>query len=92
MQLNGPMSMRQLSERLTRFAGRPVVDGTALEGFFTIKLSFAPDDYDASKDTGEAQPLLPKAVEEQLGLKLVAGKEPIKILVVDHVDSEPVPN
>jgi uncharacterized protein (TIGR03435 family) len=92
IQLNGPMSMRQLSERLTRFAGKPVVDATNLEGYFTIKLTFASDDYDPSKDTGVVPPLLTKAVEEQLGLKLVPGKEPIKILVVDHVDAVPVPN
>ena len=92
LHLTGPMSMRQLAERLTRFAGKPVLDATNLEGYFAIVLTFASDDYDASGDNGVAPPLLTKAVEEQLGLKLVPGKEPIKTLVVDHADAVPVPN
>jgi uncharacterized protein (TIGR03435 family) len=92
IQLNGPMSMRQLAERLTGFAGKPVVDATKLEGYFTIQLTFAPDDYDASKDTGVIPALLTKAVEEQLGLKLAPGKEAIEVLVIDHADTVPVAN
>lgn len=91
LQLNGPMSMRQLSERMTRYAGKPVLDETGLEGYFTIALTFAPDDFDATKE-GVIPPLLPKAVEEQLGLKLVSAKEPVKTLVIDHADTVPVEN
>jgi uncharacterized protein (TIGR03435 family) len=75
MQLNGPMSMRQLSERLTGFLHKPVIDATGLDGYFTIALTFAPDDFDATKDASLPMPILPKAIEEQLGLKLVSGKE-----------------
>jgi uncharacterized protein (TIGR03435 family) len=91
LQLNGPMSMRQLGERMTRYAGKPVLDGTGLEGYFTIALTFAPDNLDPSSE-GVIPPLLPKAVEEQLGLKLVPAKEPIKTLIVDHADTVPVEN
>jgi uncharacterized protein (TIGR03435 family) len=41
---------------------------------------------------GVVPPLLTKAVEEQLGLKLVSGKEAIKVLIVDHADAVPVAN
>ncbi len=92
MMLTGPMSMRQLAQSLTRFAGKPVLDVTGLEGYFVVKLTFAPDNYDASTDNGPAQPLLPSALEDQLGLKLVAVKEPVKTLVVDHADAVPVSN
>jgi uncharacterized protein (TIGR03435 family) len=91
LQLNGPMSMRQLAERLTRIAGKPVLDATGLEGYFTIALTFAPDDVDASKE-GVIPPLLPKAMEEQLGLKLAPAREAIKTLIVDHADTAPVEN
>jgi uncharacterized protein (TIGR03435 family) len=91
MHLNGPMSMPQLAERLSKPAGRPVLDTTGLEGYFTIDLKFAPDDLDASKE-GVLAALLPKALEEQLGLKLVSTREPVKILLVDHADSAPVEN
>jgi uncharacterized protein (TIGR03435 family) len=91
--LSGPMSMRQLAGRLTRFAGKTVVDATNLDGFFTIALEFASPDYDFSNDKATLPaPPLNKAIEEQLGLKLVAAKEDMKILIVDHVDRVPIEN
>jgi len=91
LQLNGPMSMRQLAQSMIQFAGKPVLDATNLEGYFKIELNFSPGDADASKE-GPLLPLLPKALEEQLGLKLVPVKEAVKILLVDHADMEPVEN
>ena len=92
MNLTGPMSMRQLANSLTRFAGKTVVDATNLDGYFKIALSFAAPDYDYSKDMGVPAAPLNKAVEEQLGLKLVAAKEELKFLVVDHADRMPTEN
>jgi len=92
LQFTGPMSMRQLGERLTRYAGRPVIDGTNLEGYFRVDLRFANDSPTPSQDAGPVAPPLPKAIEQQLGLKLVPGKEPIRFLVVDHADQVPVGN
>jgi uncharacterized protein (TIGR03435 family) len=92
LQFTGPMSMRQLAERLTHFAGRPVLDGTNLEGYFRMDLRFANDSAAPSHDTGPIAPPLPKAIEQQLGLKLVPGKEPIRFLVVDHADQVPTGN
>ncbi|HKE23215.1 MAG TPA: TIGR03435 family protein [Bryobacteraceae bacterium] len=91
MQLRGPMSMPQLAERLLAQAGRPVLDATGLDGYFNIDLKFAPDDFDPSKE-GVLPALIPTALEEQLGLKLVPTREAIKTLVVDHADSVPVEN
>jgi uncharacterized protein (TIGR03435 family) len=91
VQLNGPMSMRQLAERLTSFAGKPVLDATGVEGYFIIKLTIASTDIIAS-DTPTNAPLLANALQEQLGLKLVSAKEAVKILVVDHADAVPTEN
>ncbi len=90
MQLNGPMSMRQLAERMTRFAGRPIIDKTGLDGYFKIVLNFTPESPAAQSDS--TAPFLTRAVQQQLGLKLVPVKEPIKILVVDHADEVPTVN
>ena len=90
--LTGPMSMLQLAGKLTRFAGKTVMDETNLEGYFTIALAFAAPDYDFSKDASIPAPPLNKAIEEQLGLKLLAAKEELKFLVVDHVDRTPTEN
>ena len=91
MRLFGPMSMPQLAERLSAQAGRPVLDTTGLDGYFTIDLKFAPNDFDATKEDF-LPALLPKALEEQLGLKLVSVRESIRTLVVDHADSVPTEN
>ena len=91
VQLNGPMSMRQLAQRLTSFAGKPVLDATGIEGYFVIKLTFASTDIIAS-DTPTNAPLLAAAVQGQLGLKLLSVREPVRILVVDHADAVPTAN
>jgi uncharacterized protein (TIGR03435 family) len=90
MHLWGPMSMRQLADSLARHAGKPVLDATGIDGYFTIDLTFASDQVDPTKEVIAAA--LPKALEEQLGLKLVAAKEPVKMLIVDHADLVPVEN
>jgi len=92
IQLNGPMSMRQLAESLNQFLHKPLVDATKLDGYFTIALTFAADDLDATKDPSVPLPSLPQALEEQMGIKLVAVKEPIQHLVVDHADAVPTRN
>jgi uncharacterized protein (TIGR03435 family) len=93
LRLFGPMSMGQLAEGLARFAGRPVVDGTNLDGYFEVALTFAAVDLSSGAADGEfAAPLLTTAVQEQLGLKLVPESGPVKILVVDHAEAVPTAN
>ena len=91
LHFTGPMTMRQLSESLTRFGNKPVVDGTNLEGYFRIDLTFARETPDASAELSSA-PVLADAVREQLGLKLTPAKEAIRTLVVDHADDVPTDN
>jgi uncharacterized protein (TIGR03435 family) len=38
-----------------------------------------------------AEPPLPTALQEQLGLKLVSQKEPVEVVVIDHIQ-QPSPN
>lgn len=92
LHFDGPMSMRQLAESLTRYAGKLVVDSTNLDGFFTVALTFASEDVSSPANREFAPPLLTTAVQEQLGLKLVPAKEPVQILIVDHADAMPVAN
>jgi uncharacterized protein (TIGR03435 family) len=40
----------------------------------------------------ETEPTLTVAVQQQLGLKLVAKKGPVDVLVVDHVEKVPTEN
>jgi uncharacterized protein (TIGR03435 family) len=66
---------------------RPIVDKTGLSGTYSIKLTYTPN----TRANRESEPDLSditvfQAVEEQLGLKLEARKEPIPVLVVDRVE------
>jgi uncharacterized protein (TIGR03435 family) len=69
----------ELAAHLADFAGRPVVDRTGLAGRYGVTLDF-------SRADGDDRPNIFTAVQEQLGLKLDAGKAPIEMLVIDHIE------
>src|SRR5579862_6133979 len=46
------MSMHQLADSLTRYTGKPVIDATNLEGYFTIALTFASEEMNLSGNGG----------------------------------------
>jgi uncharacterized protein (TIGR03435 family) len=75
------MSVAQLAGVLSRMLGVPIADKTGLTGYYDLLLKWAPDE--ASPDAG---PSIFAAIQETLGLRLVAGKEPIDVLVIDHVE------
>jgi uncharacterized protein (TIGR03435 family) len=64
--------------------GRIVIDKTGLTGWYDIDLKWTPDGSQTSDPN--APPDLFTALEEQLGLKLVATKAPVDVIVVDHVE------
>jgi uncharacterized protein (TIGR03435 family) len=76
---------------------RPVIDKTGITSYFEIHLSFSPEDSEASRPVAAepgppapvASPDAPRifrAVQEQLGLRLVAAKGPMDVLVIDHIE------
>jgi len=68
----------------------PVVNGTEIQGTFDITLDGTPEKAAAS-DQLESKPPLFLALQD-LGLKLEARKNPMKVLVIDHADKTPVEN
>jgi uncharacterized protein (TIGR03435 family) len=82
------LTMDIIAEQLSRISGRVVVDKTGLAGRFDLKLRWSPDDAVASETDA---PTLFTAIQEELGLRLEPAKEPVPVLVVDHVD-QPTPN
>jgi uncharacterized protein (TIGR03435 family) len=73
-----------LAELLERSAvDRPVVDQTGLTGKYDVSLKWTPSDAPPAAD---APPDLYTAIQEQLGLKLVATKALDDVFVIDHVE------
>jgi uncharacterized protein (TIGR03435 family) len=78
-----------IAEELSQITGRIVVDKTDLTGRYDLKLQWTPDGAPAT--TEDSAPSLFTAIQEQLGLKLEPAKEPVPVLVIDHIDP-PTPN
>ena len=71
-----------------RFDG-PVLNKTGLTGYFHFHLEFS-DPSDPNSEDAQFPPII-TALEQQLGLKLEAGKGPHEYLVVDRLE-RPTPN
>jgi uncharacterized protein (TIGR03435 family) len=74
---------------------RPVVDQTALPGKWNFQLKWTADESQFGglgvkipppTDAADAPPLLFTAIQEQLGLKLDAGKTQVPVLVIDKAE------
>jgi uncharacterized protein (TIGR03435 family) len=88
--------MAELSKLLNLVLDRPVIDRTGIEGRFDIHLEFSrstatpglnrplPDALPASGDVGGVS--IFTAIQEQLGLRLVAASGPVEYLVIDHIE------
>jgi uncharacterized protein (TIGR03435 family) len=77
------MSTEQLAEVLSRLLGLPIVDKTGLTGYYDLLLEWTPDEASADAAPG---PSIFTAIQDTLGLKLGTGKEPVDVLVIDHVE------
>jgi uncharacterized protein (TIGR03435 family) len=75
--LSGPLDM-------------PVVDHTGLSGKYDFAIDFTPYLPDPAKNMDGTRPdttsILKAALQDELGLKMEAGKAPVDVLVVDHVE------
>jgi uncharacterized protein (TIGR03435 family) len=84
------VSIGSLANHLVLMTGQPVNDKTGLTGAYDFILRYAPDQLTVSPPGLLApQPdasSLAKALEEQLGLKLVSAKAHKQILIIDHVE------
>jgi len=86
--------MPDLIRELAFVLDRPVLDQTGFTAEFDLDLNFTPDDalipdFRPGVSAPPTDPNLPNifaALEEQLGLKLVAAKGPVEVLVIDHAE------
>lgn len=90
-------TMPNLATFLAGQLGRPVLDLTGLQGQFDFILYWAqegssPRDGDTVTANDDFGPTLFSALQNQIGLKLEAGKGQVEILVIDHVEKKPTEN
>ena len=89
-------STGQLVVTLANILGRPVIDRTAFAGKFDLDVEVSLDGLEGIMDmlgirspTTQAPdnmiPSILTALPQQLGLKLTAGKGPVEVLVMEHV-------
>lgn len=70
---------------------RPVVDQTGLAKRFDFTLSWTPDEFQTPALAGEARtaetaPNLFTAVRNQLGLRLIATRSNVDVMVIEHIE------
>ena len=79
-----------LATALTGLLKTPVIDKTGLQGVFEIDFEYEPLETNAPSDA--LGPTVFDALEKDLGLKLEQRKDPVEVLVVDHLDTTPTEN
>jgi uncharacterized protein (TIGR03435 family) len=89
------VAVADLARELSRRLGREVRDSTSLSGPYDLTLRWTPDAFQvpgpaemgkAEQPSDPAGSSLFAALSEQLGLKLVAAKGPVDVLVIDHAE------
>src|SRR4051812_19900853 len=73
------VTMSSLLIFLSNTVERVVVDRTGLQGSFDV-------DIDWSSDAGSDKPSIFTAVQEQLGLRLDFERNPVDVVIIDHVE------
>jgi uncharacterized protein (TIGR03435 family) len=68
-----------------------VINETGLTGNYDFWVEFVPEGEVDGEQPDANGPSLAEALQDQLGLKLVAKTGPVVVLVVDHIE-EPTPN
>jgi uncharacterized protein (TIGR03435 family) len=84
------ITMEELAEWMSRHMDRPVVDMTGLKDSYSFTLMYSREDKGQTGTT--THPVLPLAIQEQLGLRLEKRTAPVQMLVVDRAEKVPVEN
>jgi uncharacterized protein (TIGR03435 family) len=86
-------SMEFCALMLAPKVGRPVVDRTGLQGRYDIDIEYNPDMLaDVGDQPGLPLPSLATAIQERLGLRLVAERVSVDLIIIDQVRSLPTEN
>jgi len=96
------LPMAEIVKTLSFHLGRPVIDRTGLKGNYDVEMRWTVDvawlleragrrdEIGELPDSGPAGPTLARAIQDQLGLKLISKKGPGDVVVIDHVEKVPI--
>lgn len=90
-QVDAQTTLAHFAEYLSERLERPVSDQTGLTGAYRIHLEWMPDTAPATGVDATGSSIF-TAVQEQLGLRLVGGKAPVQLVVVDSIGKYPTEN
>jgi len=90
-QVNAQTTLAQFAEYLSGRLDWPVVDQTGLMGVYSIRMEWTSDTAPAT-GVDTRGPSIFRAVQEQLGLRLVNGKTNVRLVVVDSIEKYPTDN
>ena len=81
------VTMQQITDSVGLYLQLMVVDRTGLQGHYDAVLDFTPGYVGLGPDPGDALgvPMLPTALEKQLGLKLEKQNAQVDVFVTDHM-------
>jgi uncharacterized protein (TIGR03435 family) len=82
----GAVSMPELIDLILDDVDRVIIDRTGFAERFNLLLDFAPPSRPESRLPAPSGPTIFSALEEQLGLLLVATEAPVEVLVIDRVE------
>ena len=86
--------VRQVADYASEYFDRPLLDKTSLTGRYDVTLRWTPRrNMRLRSSDGEMAGITPQsAFENQLGLKVENGLEPLPVIAVDSVNRIPTPN
>jgi uncharacterized protein (TIGR03435 family) len=87
---NQPIS--RFTFMLTRRLDRPVLDRTNLPGIYDFTVDLSGLGFNGGPPEKEDAPTIFTTVQRDLGLKLESKKEPVDVLILDHVEKVPISN
>ena len=82
----GSIELAPLIGMLAGALGRPVIDKTGLTGRFDVDFQAAPPTGAREGSPLAALPPISTALEDQLGLKMQAGRGSVDVLVIDRLE------
>lgn len=86
------VTMSALADKLSELLNRIVIDKTSLEGNYDLRIDVTP--YLATGGDGkpDIMSIIFAGLNDQLGLKVEAGRESVELLIIDSINKTPTEN